>query len=82
MERAIKELEGAELDLLLIEDSVPDAELAVRLLKAAGYKCRYRRVESEKEMRQALKDRLPDLILSDFQHAWIRWDVRARDCAR
>ncbi len=67
MERTVKELDGAELDLLLIEDSVPDAELAVRLLTAAGYKCRHRRVESEKEMRQALKDRLPDLILSDFR---------------
>jgi diguanylate cyclase (GGDEF)-like protein len=58
--------EHRELHLLFIEDSAPDAELTVRLLIQAGYRCSYRRVENEIEMRGALADRLPDLILSDF----------------
>jgi diguanylate cyclase (GGDEF)-like protein len=56
-----------QLNLLLVEDSDADTELTHRALSAAGYRCNYRRVQSEKEMRAALKDRLPDLILSDFR---------------
>jgi diguanylate cyclase (GGDEF)-like protein len=66
MERRITEFEDRELHLLLVEDSESDTELTLRVLSAAGYSCNYRRVESEKEMRTALDDRLPDLILSDF----------------
>jgi diguanylate cyclase (GGDEF)-like protein len=50
----------------MIEDSEPDAELTIRRLKAAGFRCNYRCVVTEEEMRSALKERLPDLILSDF----------------
>jgi diguanylate cyclase (GGDEF)-like protein len=66
MERQVREFEDRELHLLLVEDSEPDTELTLRVLSAAGYRCNYRRVQSEKEMRAALKERLPDLILSDF----------------
>jgi diguanylate cyclase (GGDEF)-like protein len=66
MERPIEEFRDQELRLLLIEDSESDAELTLRLLNAAGFKCSYRCVVSEKEMRSALQDGLPDLILSDF----------------
>ena len=66
MERPIQEFENRELRLLLIEDSESDAELTLRLLKAAGFKCSHRCVVTEKEMRSALRAELPDLILSDF----------------
>ena len=66
METPIEELEHRELRVLLIEDSQPDAELTIRRLKAAGFRCSYRCVVNESQMRLALKERLPDLILSDF----------------
>jgi len=66
MERLSQKMELMELSVLLIEDSEPDSELAIRRLDAAGFKCSYRRVINEREMRSALKERLPDLILSDF----------------
>jgi diguanylate cyclase (GGDEF)-like protein len=55
-----------ELRVLLIEDSLSDAELAIRRLQQAGYACNYQRVMTETEMRGALRERLHDLILSDF----------------
>jgi diguanylate cyclase (GGDEF)-like protein len=51
---------------LVIEDCKPDAELTIRQLKAAGFKCTYRCVVNEQEMRSALCAGLPDLILSDY----------------
>src|SRR5216684_8499376 len=66
MERPTQEFEDRELDVLLIEDSEPDAELTIRRLKASGFRCAYRCVVNEPEMRDALSAGLPDLILSDF----------------
>src|ERR1700736_3984477 len=66
MERPIQELEDRELRVLLIEDSETDAELALRQLQAAGFRCSHRCVVNEQQMRSALKLELPDLILSDF----------------
>jgi len=66
MEKPIQEMEDRELHVLLVEDSEPDRELTIRLLNAAGFKCAYRCVANEQEMRSALRARLPDLILSDF----------------
>jgi diguanylate cyclase (GGDEF)-like protein len=66
MERLSQKMEYMELRVLLIEDSEPDSELTIRRLDAAGFKCTYRRVINEQEMRSALKEGLPDLILSDF----------------
>src|SRR5713226_6405341 len=66
MERPTQEFEDRELDVLLIEDSEPDAELTIRRLNAAGFRCTYRCVANEQEMRSALRAALPDLILSDF----------------
>jgi diguanylate cyclase (GGDEF)-like protein len=56
----------SELDVLLIEDSVPDAELAIWRLTQGGYRCRYRVVTCEDEFLEALKERAPSFILSDF----------------
>src|SRR5882724_5351314 len=66
MDRPIREFENTELYVLLIEDSKSDAELTIRRLNAAGFRCTYRCVANEPEMRSALEARLPDLILSDF----------------
>jgi len=66
MDTPTLEFEGRELRLLLIEDSESDAELAIWRLKAAGFVCTHRCVVNESEMRSALRDGLPDLILSDF----------------
>jgi len=55
-----------ELRLLILEDTAPEAELAVRQLKAAGMACVWQRVEREAEFRKALKEWQPDVILSDF----------------
>lgn len=55
-----------ELKVLLVEDLATDAELAVRELRRAGIACVARRVETEIELRQALDEFAPDIILSDF----------------
>lgn len=52
--------------LLIIEDSEDDAELLVRKITKSGYKIKYSRVESEKEMRSALQQEVWDLIISDY----------------
>jgi diguanylate cyclase (GGDEF)-like protein len=66
MERPTQENLDRDLDVLMIEDSEPDAELTIRRLNAAGFRCTHRCVVTELEMRRALEARLPDLILSDF----------------
>src|SRR3984957_10241636 len=62
----IQESWDRELRVLLVEDSQPDAELTIRRLKSAGFRCTYQCVVTEAEMRSALRAGLPDLILSDF----------------
>jgi diguanylate cyclase (GGDEF)-like protein len=59
-------IEDRELRLLMVEDSEADAELAMRCLKAAGFRLSVERVVEEAQMRRALLSGLPDLILSDF----------------
>jgi diguanylate cyclase (GGDEF)-like protein len=54
------------VDILLIEDSVTDVELAVRRLTQGGFECTYRVAATEAAMREALKQRRPSFILSDF----------------
>src|SRR5689334_10730020 len=55
-----------QVRLLMVEDVVADAELAVRELKRAGIRTRRKVVESEKAFREALERFQPELILSDF----------------
>jgi diguanylate cyclase (GGDEF)-like protein len=57
---------AGELRVLLVEDSIADAELAIWRLQQAGYTCAYQRVVTATEMRAALRAGPPDLILSDF----------------
>src|SRR5271163_2118555 len=58
--------ERFDLDVLMIEDSMPDAELAIWRLTQGGFRCRYRIVTGEDELRTALGERTPSFILSDF----------------
>lgn len=60
------EPQSPDLDVLLIEDSIPDAELAIRQLTQGGFRCRYRVVKREEEFLEALRERVPSFILSDF----------------
>ncbi len=55
-----------DLDVLLIEDSASDVELTVQRLTQGGLRCRCRVVAREAELRSALQERTPNLILSDF----------------
>ena len=52
--------------VLSVEDSESDAELALLNLKRAGLQCISKRVETETDLREALRDFAPDIILSDF----------------
>jgi diguanylate cyclase (GGDEF)-like protein len=55
-----------ELSLVVVEDSVADAELLARYLAKSGLKCVIDRVQTEPEFIEALHRVKPDLILSDF----------------
>jgi len=50
--------------MLIIEDDVPAAELAARVLKSSGLSCAHEVVATEADFRNALS-RAPDLIVSD-----------------
>jgi diguanylate cyclase (GGDEF)-like protein len=63
---ALVEPDSVDLDVLLIEDSMIDAELAIRRLTQEGFLCRYRVVKCEEELLEALHERVPSVILSDF----------------
>lgn len=52
------------LNVLIVEDSVADAEIAVLSLESSGLKVHPRRVETELEYLMALRD-APDIVLSD-----------------
>jgi diguanylate cyclase (GGDEF)-like protein len=58
---------GAEIRVLLVEDVADDAEFEICQLRESGMACTYRRVETEPDLRHALRDFRPDLILSDFK---------------
>jgi diguanylate cyclase (GGDEF)-like protein len=55
-----------QLKLVVVEDSVADAELLARHLAKAGLNCVINRVQTEPEFIAALHHDEPDLILSDF----------------
>ena len=57
---------SAKLQLVVVEDSVIDAELVARHLAKAGLDVVMHRVQTESELVSALHEKRPDLILSDF----------------
>lgn len=58
---------GRHLRLLLIEDSVDDAEFIARTLRRAGYTLDVVRVESDGALREALDDDQFDLVITDHE---------------
>ncbi|HXG68708.1 MAG TPA: response regulator [Blastocatellia bacterium] len=54
------------LRILIIEDSLFDAELMIAELEAAGYACRWERVETRAELLTRLNESAFDLALSDY----------------
>jgi signal transduction histidine kinase/DNA-binding response OmpR family regulator len=57
---------NAKLQLIAVEDSETDAQLAARHLAKAGIDCVIHRVQTERDFISALHEMRPDLILSDF----------------
>jgi diguanylate cyclase (GGDEF)-like protein len=55
-----------QLKLVVVEDSVADAELLARHLAKSGLDCVIERVQTERDFIAALHLHKPDLILSDF----------------
>jgi diguanylate cyclase (GGDEF)-like protein len=55
-----------KLQLVVVEDSIIDAELVARHLAKAGLDVVMHRVQTEPEFVSALHEKRPDLILSDF----------------
>ena len=56
----------SDVDVLFVEDSPDDIELALRTLRSDGIKAHWRRVDCEKDLRESLASIKPDAILSDF----------------
>ena len=54
------------MELLFVEDSKEDIELALRALKRDGIETRARHVDCEAALREALGAARPDAVLSDF----------------
>ena len=58
-------MEKKTLNLLILEDSPDDAELAVKELEGEGFFLEWTRVDTEESFREALSGK-PDLILADY----------------
>jgi signal transduction histidine kinase len=54
------------LRVLIVEDSQDDAELMLHELRRSGYDPVHRRVENEKEMREAVSQESWDVVLADY----------------
>lgn len=57
---------GKPLRVLIVEDSEDDAELILRELRSGDYEPRYLRVQTAKDMDEALSKRKWDIIISDY----------------
>ncbi|HOI76908.1 MAG TPA: PAS domain S-box protein [Methanofastidiosum sp.] len=60
-------MEKPQLRILLVEDSVDDAELLARLIKKGGYSVYYERIDTAKQMVEALTNKQWDVIISDYK---------------
>ena len=54
------------LKMLILEDNPYDAELEVKELESKGFILDWKRVETEKDFKKALKEK-PDLIIADYK---------------
>ncbi|HTY48684.1 MAG TPA: EAL domain-containing protein, partial [Steroidobacteraceae bacterium] len=76
--------EGGTIRVLMVEDMELEAELAAAQLHANGIRHEALRVETEAELRAALREFRPSIILSDFalpQFDGLRALAVARECA-
>jgi two-component system, cell cycle sensor histidine kinase and response regulator CckA len=55
-----------DLRVLFVEDREDDVLLVLREMQSAGFRVQHKRVETEEDMRQALRDQEWDAIISDF----------------
>jgi diguanylate cyclase (GGDEF)-like protein len=55
-----------EVRVLMVEDMVAEAELVMHQLRRAGIQGNFRRVARESDLRDALRQFRPDIVLSDF----------------
>jgi two-component system cell cycle sensor histidine kinase/response regulator CckA len=55
----------ATIRTLIVEDNPQDAELAERQVRSAGTRCTFLRVDSKDAMIKALREFVPDVILTD-----------------
>jgi len=60
-------MEMPQLRVLLVEDSVDDAELLIRLIKKGGHPVYYERIDTAKQMAEALTNKQWDVIISDYK---------------
>jgi PAS domain S-box-containing protein len=58
---------GKPLAVLIVEDSVSDTELIVRMLRKTGYEVTHERVETAAELAAALAHRTWDIVISDYR---------------
>ncbi|WP_109832468.1 hybrid sensor histidine kinase/response regulator [Reichenbachiella versicolor] len=59
-------MEHTKLNILILEDSVEDAEMAIYEINKAGFDNDYIRVDTLDEFKEKLFDFLPHLIISDY----------------
>ena len=64
---SLEKSEPQSLRVLMVEDSEDDVLLELRELKKGGYNPVYERVETEKDMSKALRDKQWDIILCDYK---------------
>lgn len=57
---------GTSLQVLIVEDSEDDTRLIVEALKERGYHPVYQRVQTPEEMKEALRQKHWDVVLSDY----------------
>ncbi|MFP5250121.1 MAG: sensor histidine kinase, partial [Acidobacteriota bacterium] len=69
---------GAELDVLLIEDSEDDALLVVRELRRAGFAPRPRRVDTEAGLAAALSAQPWQVVIADYRMPALGFDTALR----
>ena len=60
-------MDKPQLRVLVVEDSADDAELVVRLINKGGYSVYHERVDTAQQMKDALKNNLWDIIISDYK---------------
>lgn len=54
------------LHALIVEDSEHDCAFLLRALRQGGYKVEYKRVDTAEDLREALRERAWDCVISDF----------------